>query len=143
MTSTKAEWVTTERRRESPAASARAAEHAAARDLALAVAGVAVDRKALKVEIIDVEGKVDYADFIVVMSGRSDRQVAALAKNVEGDVKTRTGQRCLSLEGLPKATWVLMDFGDVIVHIFHEDMRGYYDLEGLWIDAPRVPVPLD
>ncbi len=118
----------------------RAAQLASAQKLALAVAEAALDRKALNVEIIDVAGKVDYADYVVVMSGRSDRQVSALARNVEGDVKAKTGQRCLSVEGLPQASWVLMDFGDVIVHIFHQDTRGYYDLESLWIDAPRVPV---
>lgn len=118
----------------------RAAQLAAARKLALAIAEAALDRKAINVEIIDVAGKVDYADYVVVMSGRSDRQVSALAKNVAGDVEQKTRTRCLSVEGLPQASWVLMDFGDVIVHIFHEDTRGYYDLESLWIDAPRVPV---
>lgn len=118
----------------------RAAELAAARKLALAIAEAALDRKALNVEIIDVAGKVDYADYVVVMSGRSDRQVSALARNIEGDVEEKTRMRCLSVEGLPQASWVLMDFGDVIVHIFHEDTRGYYDLETLWIDAPRLPV---
>lgn len=113
---------------------------ASAKRTALAVAASALDRKALNVEIIDVVGKVDYADYVIVMSGRSDRQVAAIAKNVEADVEANTDARCLSIEGLPQATWVLMDFGDVIVHVFHEDTRGYYDLESLWIDAPRVSV---
>jgi ribosome-associated protein len=119
----------------------RAAQLAAARTLALAIAESALDRKALNVEIIDVADKVDYSDYVVVMSGRSDRQVAALARNVEQDVEAKTKHRCLSVEGLPQASWVLMDFGDVIVHIFHDDTRGYYDLESLWIDAPRIPVP--
>lgn len=118
----------------------RAAQLAQARKLALAIAEAALDRKALHVEIIDVAGKVDYSDYVVVMSGRSDRQVSALAKNLAGDVEAKTHTRCLSVEGLPQASWVLMDFGDVIVHIFHEDTRGYYDLESLWIDAPRVAV---
>jgi ribosome-associated protein len=118
----------------------REAQLASARKLALTIAEAALDRKALNVEIIDVAGKVDYADFVVVMSGRSDRQVSALAKNVAGDVESKTSSRCLSIEGLPQASWVLMDFGDVIVHIFHEDARGYYDLESLWMDAPRVAV---
>lgn len=121
--------------------SKREAQLAAAKKLALTIAEVGLDRKALNIEIIDVVGKVDYADYIVVMSGRSDRQVSALAKNLEADVEAKTDARCLSVEGLPQASWVLMDFGDVIVHIFHEDTRGYYDLESLWIDAARVPVP--
>jgi len=118
----------------------RATQLASARVTALAIAASALDRKALNVVIIDVEGKVDYADYVVVMSGRSDRQVAAIAKNIEDDVEEGTDARCLSVEGLPQASWVLMDFGDVIAHVFHEDTRGYYDLESLWIDAPRVPV---
>jgi len=118
----------------------RAAQLAEAKKLALAIAEAGLDRKALNVEIIDVAGKVDYTDYVVVMSGRSDRQVSSLAKNLEGDIEAKTHARCLSVEGLPQASWVLMDFGDVIVHLFHEDTRGYYDLESLWIDATRVPV---
>lgn len=108
--------------------------------IAIAIARAALDRKALHVEVIDVRGKVDYADFVVVMSGRSDRQVGALAKNVREELETKEKVRCLGVEGLPQASWVLMDFGDVVVHVFHEDTRGYYDLEALWIDAARVSV---
>jgi ribosome-associated protein len=115
-------------------------QQASARELALAIAESGLDHKAANVEVIDVQGKVDYADFVVVMSGRSDRQVAALAKDVEKDVESRGVGRCLATEGLPQGNWVLMDFGDVVVHIFHQDTRGYYDLESLWIDAARVEV---
>jgi ribosome-associated protein len=108
--------------------------------IALAVAEAGLDKKAVNVEIIDVLGKVDYADYLVVMSGRSDRQVAALARGIEEDVRTKTKTRCLGVEGVQQGRWVLMDFGDVVVHIFHEDVRGYYDIESLWMDAARVPV---
>ena len=70
--------------------------------LALAVAGAALEHKALNVEIIDVRGKVDYSDYVIVMSGRSDRQVAALARNIEETLKAR-GLRCTGVEGLPRA----------------------------------------
>ena len=112
-----------------------------ARKLALAVATVGLEHSALNVEIIDVRGKVDYADYVVVMSGRSDRQVSALARHIESELEKKLGERCLAVEGLPTASWLLMDFGDVVVHIFHEDTRGYYDLETLWLDAARVPTP--
>jgi len=112
---------------------------AEARALALAIASIALEHKALNVEIIDVRGKVDYSDYVVVMSGRSDRQVAALARNLQQALDQR-GTRCLGVEGLPHASWLLMDFGDVIVHVFHEDTRGYYGLETLWIDAARLSV---
>lgn len=113
----------------------------AARAVALAVAEAALDKKAVNVEIIDVAGKVDYADYVVVMSGTSDRQVSALARGIAEDVEKKTKNKCVGVEGLPGGAWVLMDFGDVVVHIFHHDVRGYYDLESLWIDAARVSVP--
>jgi ribosome-associated protein len=109
-----------------------------ARNLAMAIAGVGLEYKALNVEIIDVRGKVDYSDYVVVMSGRSDRQVNALGRHIEEEVQKQHHARCQGVEGMPSGTWLLMDYGDVIVHIFHEDTRGYYDLETLWIDAARV-----
>lgn len=107
------------------------------RDLALAIAQAGLDKKALQVEIIDVTGKVDYADYVVVMSASSDRQANAIAKNIDSEM-SRRGTPPTSIEGLPQGAWVLIDFGDVIVHIFHQDTRGYYDLESLWYDAARV-----
>jgi ribosome-associated protein len=124
-----------------PLAKAPADERDEARKLALGVAAVGLDHSALNVEIIDVRGKVDYADYVVVMSGRSDRQVSALARHIEAELEKKHGQRCSGIEGLPTASWLLMDYGDVVVHIFHEDTRGYYDLETLWLDAARVPMP--
>lgn len=120
----------------------RPAREEAARNSALAIAAAALDKKALSVEIIDVRGKVDYADYLVVMSGGSDRQVNALARNIDTELK-KQGIRCTSIEGLPQGAWVLMDFGDVVVHIFHADTRGYYDLESLWFEAARVDLPDD
>ena len=125
-----------------PTADADGAEGVATpRDVALAIAGAALDKKALNVEIIDVRGKVDYADYVVLMSGRSDRQVKAIAQGVERALRSDHGVRSLGSEGLSQGHWALIDFGDVIVHVFHQDMRGYYDLEALWIDAARVEVP--
>ena len=112
-----------------------------ARELAGVIAGAALEKKAVGVEILDVAGRVDYADFLVLMSGRSDRQVGALASAIEEAVK-KTGKRALSVEGMPHASWVLMDFGDVVVHVFQEDARNLYDIEGLWMDARRLPVPM-
>ncbi len=113
---------------------------ATSKDVALAVAEAALDKKAQGVEIIDVRGKVDYADFVVVMSGRSDRQVQAIARGIEQRLAERGLARCLGIEGMARGQWVLMDFGDVVVHVFHEDARGYYDLESLWLDAARLAV---
>jgi len=112
-----------------------------ARDLAVTIAVAAIEKKAVGIEILDVAGRVDYADFLVLMSGRSDRQVGALAQGIEEAVKKK-GKRALSVEGMPHASWVLMDFGDVVVHVFQEDARNLYDIEGLWMDARRLPVPI-
>ena len=113
-------------------------EPKAGEELALLIAEAALDKKAGRIEIIDVRGKVDYTDYVVVMSGRSDRQVAAIARGIEEDLKLKHGTRSSGVEGLPQGNWVLLDFGDVVVHIFHQEMRGFYDLEGLWLDAERV-----
>jgi ribosome-associated protein len=112
------------------------------RDLALVVATAALEKKALAIEILDVVGKVDYADFLVLMTGRSNRHVDALAQAVD-EACSKKKKRALSVEGLPAASWVLIDYGDVVVHIFQEQARGLYDIEGLWLDAKRLPVPGD
>ncbi len=111
-----------------------------ARAMAILVATAALDKKAIGIELLDVAGKIDYADFIVVMTGRSDRHVQALAQGIEEELRKK-GKRPLSIEGVPSARWILMDLGDVVVHVFQEDARGMYDIEGLWSDAKRVPLP--
>jgi ribosome-associated protein len=112
-----------------------------AREVAVTIAVAAIEKKASGLEVIDVAGKVDYADFLVLMSGRSDRHVTALASAIEEALRKRN-KRALAVEGLPHANWVLMDFGDVVVHVFQDDARATYDIDSLWMDARRVPVPL-
>lgn len=109
--------------------------------MALAIAAAGLDKKAQGVEIIDVTGKVDYAELLVLMTGRSDRHVHAIAKGVQRDLKEQVGSMPLSVEGLTAAHWVLLDYNDVVVHVFQQEARLFYDLEGLWIDASRVAVP--
>lgn len=113
-----------------------------AREIAILVAVAAIEKKASGLEVIDVAGRVDYADFLVLMSGRSDRHVTALSAAIEEALRKRN-RRALAVEGLPHATWVVMDFGDVVVHVFQDDARAAYDLDGLWMDARRVPVQID
>jgi ribosome-associated protein len=132
-------------KRDSARKAARAAQQPGideSRDLALVIASAALEKKALAIEILDVVGKVDYADFLVLMTGRSNRQVDALAQAVD-EACAKKKKRALSVEGLPAASWVLIDYGDVVVHIFQEQARGLYDIEGLWLDAKRLPVPGD
>jgi ribosome-associated protein len=115
----------------------------AARELAVSIAIAGLDKKALAIEILDVTGKVDYADFLVVMTGRSDRHVHSIATGIEEALARKNKVKPLSVEGLATATWVLIDFGEAVVHVFQEDARRLYDIEGLWIDAGRVPLPED
>lgn len=129
---------------ESPSPQAKEAESVASdesRAMALAIAAAGLEKKATAIEIIDVSGKVDYTDFLVLMSGRGDRHVHAIAKGIERNIKTQRKTAPLSVEGLSAAQWVLIDFNDVVVHVFQSDARYYYDLEGLWIDASRVLLP--
>lgn len=113
-----------------------------ARTTATQIAIAALDKKAVGLEILDVAGRVDYTDFLVLMTGRSDRQVAALAQAIEGELR-KHGKNVMSVEGMPQANWVIMDYGDVVVHLFKEDVRASYDIESLWVDAQRLPVPHD
>lgn len=112
------------------------------RRVALLAAAAGLDKKASNVQIIDVAGKVDYADYLVLMTGASDRNVAAIAKGVDADL-SKVGIPSVAIEGLPLAHWVLIDFVDVVVHVFQEEWRSVYDLDGLWMDARRIPPPKD
>lgn len=102
-----------------------------------ALAGL--DRKAEDVKVLDVRGLASYADYLVLMTASSDRQVKAVADAVDGDLR-KVGVRPLGVEGMGAGNWTLIDTGDVVVHVFHRDSRGFYDLDGLWSDAKMVPV---
>jgi ribosome-associated protein len=112
-----------------------------ARRVALAIAAAGLDKKASGIEILDVAEKVDYAEVLVLMSGRSDRHVSSIARGIVDDLKLKHGTVPLSVEGMTAGQWVLLDFNDVVVHVFQQSTRYYYDLEGLWIDAARLKVP--
>lgn len=125
-----------------PPAGERPGPSREAQRIALSAAKAGLDKKAIGVEIVDVTGKVDYADYLVLMTGQSDRHVTAIADAVD-EALDKAGVNAISVEGLPAAHWVLIDFVDVVVHVFQEESRGLYDLDGLWMDARRVPVPDD
>ncbi|HEY5282989.1 MAG TPA: ribosome silencing factor [Polyangia bacterium] len=108
---------------------------------AKAAVAAALDKKALEPVLIDVCGRASYADFIVVVSGRSDRQVDAIADGVCEGLATR-GRRPMGREGARNGRWVLIDFGDVVVHVFYHPLREVFDIESLWIDAPRIKLQI-
>ena len=116
----------------------RAAEGSAPRMAKLA-AEAALDKNAEDVRLIDLTEKGSYADFLVVCSGSSDRQLSTIADSVEKALKD-AGQKPVGSEGHGAGRWVLLDFGDVVIHVFHNDERANYDLEGLWADAPQSRV---
>lgn len=107
------------------------------RQLAVAALDAAMEKKAVMPILLDVSERSSYADFVGIVSGRSDRQVEAIASHVTFTMKEQ-GYVLLGREGTGNGRWTLLDFGDLIVHVFYHPVREIYDLEGLWIDAPRV-----
>jgi ribosome-associated protein len=99
-----------------------------------------LDKKATDALILQVAPLTSIADYLVIGSADSDRQASALADHIDGTL-SRSGSKPLSVEGRGSSQWVLMDFGDVIVHIFRQDVREHYALERLWSDAKRIPIP--
>jgi len=95
------------------------------------------DRKANNIVALDIRETSTLADYFVIMSGSSDMQVRATAAAVRETLRNES-IRTIGTEGSVAGHWIVLDYGDVIVHIFHDETRAFYDLEGLWGDAPRV-----
>ena len=108
-------------------------------DTALVAARAADDKLGEDTVVLAMGELLGVVDAFVVTSGRNDRQVRALVEEVERRVKEHDGTAPFAVEGLSDATWVLMDYGDFVVHVFSEQTRSYYDLEHLWSSAPRIP----
>jgi ribosome-associated protein len=112
------------------------------RETALLAAEAADDKKASNILILDLRGLTYIADYFMICSGNNPAQVGAVSDWIEESL-ARTGERVSHhIEGQTEASWVLMDYGDMVVHIFDEEARVYYNLEKLWGDAPRVPLQL-
>lgn len=97
----------------------------------------ALGRKAEGIVVLDVRELTSIADTFIICSGRSNRQVSAIAEHIERFLKEHK-IRALSVDGKKEGHWVLMDYGDIIIHVFYEETRSFYDLEGLWVDAARI-----
>ena len=89
--------------------------------------------------VLDLRGLSTIADYFVICSGESTPQVKAIQEQIDATLKNE-GERPRGVEGLSHSHWILMDYGDVIVHIFEEATRAFYELEKLWIDAKRIPL---
>jgi ribosome-associated protein len=105
-------------------------------DIATAIAGYASDRKALDIVALDLRGIVGYTDYFVICTGRTDRQTKAIHDAVHIGMKSEHGLLPRRVEGLTEARWILMDYLDVVVHVFTPETREYYRLEQLWGEAP-------
>lgn len=106
--------------------------------LAQRAAQIAVDNKAQDVVILDLRGVSDMTDFFIIASGTSDTAVRSIGQHVAEEMK-KEGSPAYHLEGLEKGRWVLLDFVDFVVHVFHPTLRNFYQLERLWADAEPVP----
>jgi ribosome-associated protein len=106
---------------------------------AIKCAALALDKKALNVKVLEIGKISSIADYLVLASGQSDKQTQAIAESVKQGLK-KFG-KTLAVEGLKEGNWVVIDYGDVIVHVFREEIRRYYDLDSIWSDAVSVKIP--
>ena len=107
---------------------------------ALLLTRFALDKKACDLVVLDVHEHTSIADYFIVCSGRSDRQVQSIAQGIEENA-AEEGLRPYAVEGAQRGHWALIDFSDVIVHVFYEPVREFYDLDGLWGQAPKAKLP--
>lgn len=103
----------------------------------LLCAHAALDKKALNLVILEIKELSSIADYFIICSGKSDRQVQGIAYSIEESLK-KEGILPLGIEGFSEAKWILLDYNDVVIHVFYEPIREFYDLEGLLFDAPRI-----
>jgi ribosome-associated protein len=108
----------------------------------LLIARVALQKKPRDPLLLEVKESCSFADFFLILSGTSTRQTQALSGHLEETLR-KQGIRLRGIEGVETGQWILMDYDEVIVHIFFESIRGFYDLEGLWLESPRLPIPLN
>ena len=106
------------------------------------IASEVSENKGEKVVVLDMRGRSPLADFFIIAHGRSTRHVQGTADKTRKNLRKK-GIRCRGIEGEGKGKWILMDYGDIVVHLFYEPIRGLYDLEGLWSDVPRLALEKD
>ncbi|MRR34043.1 ribosome silencing factor [bacterium] len=106
---------------------------------AIQCAALALDKKAVNVKILEIKRISSIADYLVLATGASDKQTQAIAESVRTGLK-KFG-KALDIEGLKEGNWIVIDYGDVILHVFKEELRRYYNLDELWAEAPLVEIP--
>ncbi len=126
-------------RNEAPSEGSGAPTNTEGLDGAMRALSYALEKKALEPVLLDVRQLCSFCNYQLVISGRSERQVDAIADAIELGLKGE-GLRAISTEGARTGQWALLDYGDFVVHVFMHTVREHYDLEGLWNDAARIPI---
>ncbi|MBN2798234.1 MAG: ribosome silencing factor [Deltaproteobacteria bacterium] len=111
------------------------------REFADLLARLAIEHKASDLSVLEMSEVIDFADIFVICSADNRRMVRAIAEQISLHVKHELGRLPVGIEGMEASRWVLVDFGDVILHIFDMPLRGFYDLDRLWGDATPLPTP--
>ena len=106
--------------------------------LAMAAARTAADNNGKNIVVLDLRQQTPIFDYFVIATGTSRRQLHAMSDEIDNVLEKELGDHRLGVEGYQESHWVIMDYGDVVVHLFDENTRSYYDLEGLWGNAPRL-----
>lgn len=112
------------------------------KELALLCAQAAIDKKANHSIIFEVGKLGAFTDYFLITGGSNERQVQAIANSLDEMAKAKGMSRPL-IEGYDEGRWILVDFGDVVIHVFHDYIREFYDLETLWAEAPRLKIPTE
>lgn len=107
------------------------------KEKSLQCARAALEKKAFDLVLLNLNKISSFTEYFLICSGRSDRQVQAIVRSIDEHLK-KMGIYSLGVEGFEEGKWILMDYDDVVVHVFLDPVRKFYDLEGLWLDAPRV-----
>jgi ribosome-associated protein len=111
------------------------------RERAVKCAAFALEKKALDVKVLEIKKLSSIADYLVLASGRSDKQTQAIADSVKEGLKQYG--KALNIEGMTEGRWVIIDYADIIVHVFQEEVRRYYNLDELWGNAPLLEIPVE
>jgi ribosome-associated protein len=110
-------------------------------ELSLRIADAAASKKAEDIVVLDLRGISTFTEFYVICSGGSEPQLKAIVDEIQDALRKELNLRARRVDGFPYSQWVVADFGDVVVHVFHESKRQHYALEDLWSDAPRLTLP--
>ena len=110
---------------------------------ALAAARIAEENRGRDIVVLDVREQTTIFDYFVLVSGASRRQLHAISEDIDRVLEQEMGDRRIGIEGYERSRWILLDYGDVVVHLFEPEARAYYAIEDLWAQAKRVPLPLN